>query len=240
MLTAKLEMRHSGVTQVVLGALAAALIAAPVLAHPPAPVDEHGRPIHGRVHTWMHEAKVPLVRGRVEVTWSECPGHPAFVGCVVFSHPRTVHVSRRAYEPRLVLYHELGHVFDIHVLNGRERRSFKRIMGIHREGWFHSGLSAAEWFADGYAACAVRRRIRRRLRATLYGYAPTARQHARVCRLIVVAAKPRGRPPQRPRNPPAVVDVAPPPPQETQPGPGCTLIDQLLTGCTPAPPPALP
>ena len=85
-------------------------------------------------------------------------------------------------------------------------------MGIHREGWFHGGLPPSEWFADGYAACAVRLRVRRRPHRTLYGYAPTRRQHARVCRLIEAAAEPRGRPQQRPQNPPPVVEVAPPPP----------------------------
>lgn len=48
-----------------------------------------------------------------------------------------------------LLYHELGHVFDLLVLNGRERRRFKRIAGIRRDDWFHGGLPPAEWFGDG-------------------------------------------------------------------------------------------
>ena len=230
-------MRHIGVNRVVPGALAAALIATPAAAHPPAPVDQAGRAVRGKLHAWMHQAKVPLVRGRVQIRRVPCPPNPSFAGCVVFARPRTLYLSPNLFEPRRILYHELGHIFDLHVLNARERRRFKRILGIRRPGWFHGGLPPSEWFADGYASCAVRLRLRRAVKPTPYGYAATRGQHARVCRLIRAAARPRGRPRKPPRNPPRVIEVEPPPPQETQPGGGeCTLIDQLLTGCTPPPP----
>jgi hypothetical protein len=113
-------------------------------------------------------------------------------------------------------------------------------MGIRSSGWFEGTVPAAEWFADGYKRCAFSRRLPAGARATLYGYRPTRRQHARVCRLIRAAAKPRGRPPQRPSNPPPVIEVAPPPPQPNRPGegPACSPVDELLTGCDPTPAPA--
>jgi hypothetical protein len=232
-------MRHIGVNCAVLAAVAVALIAAPGLAHPPAPIDDRGRPVRGQVHTWMHQSKVPLLRGRVQVRWAPCPPNPRVAGCVLFARPRTIYLGPNRPEPRRTLLHEFGHLFDLHVLNHRERRRFKRIMAIRRSGWGRGRLPPAEWFADGYASCAVRLRLDRPVAATAYGYAPTRRQHARVCRLIRATAKPDRRPPEPPRNPPRVIETEPPPPQETQPGNGgCTLVDQLLTGCKPPPPPA--
>jgi hypothetical protein len=225
-----------------LAVFALVVVAAPALAHPPAPVGERGRALRGKVHTWIHQAKVPLVRGRIQIRRRSCPGHPSFEGCVFSARPRTLYLKRDLREPRRMLYHELGHVFDLRVLNRRERGAFKRIMGIRRRGWFRGGLPPAEWFGDGYAACAQRRRLRAGGRASPYGYGPTPRQHARVCRLIATAAAPRGRPPQAPQNPPPVVEAEPPPPDQSRPGQGgtCNLIDQLLTGCTPGSPLAAP
>jgi hypothetical protein len=219
--------------------------APPALAHPPAPVNEKGKPITGSLHVWMHQAKVPLVHGRVQIRREVCPGNPALLGCVWTPRPRTLYLSPRVPDLRTVLYHELGHAFDLRVLNRRDRGRFKRIIRIRRRGWFSGALPPSEWFADAYRACAVRTRVRRRAHPTFYGYAPTKRQHARACRLIHDAAAPRGRRPRRPKNPPRVIEVPPPPAEQTQPdeGPGCNLVDELLTGCAPAttpPGPPLP
>ena len=169
-----------------------------------------------------------------------CPLNPALAGCVLTRRPRVLYLRPSAHDQRRVLYHELGHVFDLTVLNMRERARFKRIVGIRRAGWFRGALPPAEWFGDGYALCAMRSRLHGRAHSTAYGYAPSPRAHARVCRLIRSAAKPHGHRPKRPKNPPPVVEVAPPPPDQTGHG-GCTLVDQLVTGCTPpAPAPAPP
>src|SRR5215208_3898491 len=112
--------------------------------------------IRGKLHTWMHQAKVPLVRGRVRIRRGPCPGHPNLVGCVFSERPRTLYLGWNARDLRTVLYHELGHVFDQLVLNSRERRQFKRIIGILRAGWARGALPPEEWFADGYARCAFR------------------------------------------------------------------------------------
>jgi hypothetical protein len=229
-----------------LAALAAACLfahaPAPAGAHPPAPVDELGRPVRGQLHVWMHQAKVPLVRGRIVIRRALCPLDPGFAGCVFTSQPRVIFLIPNLREPRRLLYHELGHTFDLLVLNRRERSRFKRIVGIRRHGWFLGGLPPAEWFADGYASCAVRLRLRRAVTPTPYGYSPTRRQHARVCALIRAAAKPRGRRPQPPKDPPPVIEVQAPTPEQTQPGQGgsCTLFDELTTGCEPTLAPGQP
>jgi hypothetical protein len=224
----------------VLAALALCVFAAPVSARRTVLVDEQGRPVRGQLAKWARQAKVPLPSGRIQVRRTLCPMGTTLAGCVLFARPRVLYVKTDLRETRRTFLHELGHVFDLTVLNARERRRFKRIVGVRRSGWFLGGLPPAEWFADGYAACAARLRLRRALTATPYGYAPAARQHARVCRLILAAAKPRGRPPQRPKNAPPVVEVQPPPPQETQPSEGCTLVDELLSGCQPPPAPPAP
>jgi hypothetical protein len=192
-------------------------------AHPPAPVGRGGKPIHGKYHRWLHRAKVPLVRGRVQILVVACPGGPRFAGCVYTRRPRRIYLSPRARRPRFVLYHELGHLFDLKVLNQRERRRFKRILHLGRRAWFGRYPPPGERFADGYAACGLYGR-RRPPGGRLFTYRVSRRQHRAVCRLIVRAAAPRGRRPQRPRRPPPVIETEPPPPSSGQPphdsGPG--------------------
>lgn len=213
------------------------VLAAPAaLAHPPTPVDGRGRAIGGATHKWLHQAKVPLPKGRVQIIQAACPGHPNLDGCVVTRWPKRIYMAVRLSQARRLLYHELGHVFDLRVLNHSERRGFKKIMGIKRKGWFRGKLPPAEWFADGYERCAFRSRIRGREPATPYGFRPSVRQHRRVCVLIARAAAPRGRPPQPPKNPPRVVEEPPPPPAELVPGPPCNILDELFTQCSPSGP----
>ena len=232
---------HGRGTRLALALLAAAAFgfAAPALGRMPVVVDQQGQLVGGKLHAWILRAKVPLAGGRIRVIRLPCPLSSTLAGCVYTARPRIVYMRPGLHEPRRILYHELGHVFDLTVLNMRERARFKRIVGIHRAGWFHGALPPAEWFGDGYALCAMRARLNGRPHPTPYGYAPSPRAHARVCRLIRSAAKPHGRRPKRPKNPPPVVEVAPPPPDQTHTG-GCTLVDQLLSGCTPPPPPPPP
>ena len=215
------------------------VVAAPAVGRAPVVLDQDGRAIRGKLHAWIDRSKVPLPTGRIQIRRLPCPLDLSLAGCVYTKRPRIVYMRPALHEPRRILYHELGHVFDLTVLNMRERTLFKRIIGIRSAGWFRGALPPAEWFGDGYALCAARVRLHERARATPYGYAPSPRAHARVCRLIRSAAKPNGRRPRRPKNPPPVVEVAPPPPGETGQG-GCTLVDQLLTACAPPPPPPPP
>ncbi|MGH2847224.1 MAG: hypothetical protein ACRDL0_14580, partial [Thermoleophilaceae bacterium] len=201
-------MRRSGGQRGRAGALAAALILAAVLgatgsalAHPPAPIGPSGAPIRGKFHSWLHKSKAPLVRGRLRIKVGSCPTRPLFVGCVFTKRPRTIFLSAAARRPRAVLYHELGHTFDLRVLRPRHRARFKRLMRIRTRGWFTSSPPAAEHFADAYALCAERRRLRGARAATPYGYRATPRRHRRTCALIRRAArldaKRRRRPPDR-------------------------------------------
>jgi hypothetical protein len=211
-----------------LATLVALALAAPASAHPPAPVTLDKRPITGKLHGWLHRAKAPLVRGRVQIVLRACPHHPTLAACVFSSRPRRIYMRRRLPAARRVLYHELGHVFDLTVLNGPERRRFKRIMRMRRARWFGGRRMPAEWFADGYARCALGRRM---LAKSVYGYRPTRRQHRAVCRLIKRAARPRGSKPQRPSRPPPVLAPKPPPPPAEQPPQQCDWIEGLFGRC---------
>ena len=230
---------HRRETRAALAVLTALVVVAPALARTPVVVDQQGRLVRGHLHTWIGRAKVPLPSGRIQIRRVACPLNASLAGCVYTRRPRVVYMRPSLHEPRRILYHELGHVFDLTVLNNRERVRFKHIVGIRRAGWFNGALPPAEWFGDGYALCAMRLHLHGRPRATPYGYAPSPRAHARVCRLIRSAARPQGRRPKRPKHAPPVVEAQPPPPSQTGHG-GCTLVDQLVTGCTPPPPPPPP
>jgi hypothetical protein len=208
------------------------------------------------MHAWLHQAKAPLVDGRVHVLIGGCPGAPLFVGCIFTKRPRVIYLSPAARRPRAVLYHELGHTFDLRVLRPRDRKRFKRLVGIRTRGWFSSSPPAAEWFADAYTLCAERERLRRARPATPYGYRATPRRQRVICSLIRRADNrhKRGGKRRKPRPPgdaPRVAEPhAPPPPRapgedgspsgpyqpplDAQPDyvlPGCDLIERLLTGC---------
>jgi hypothetical protein len=250
-----------GLRAAVLTAVAVGACAGAATAHPPAPFGPHGKPITGPLHHWLHQSKAPLVRGRIRILIGGCPGAPDFVGCIFTRRPRVIYLSPAARQPRAVLYHELGHTFDFRVLHPRQRRAFKRLMGIHSKGWFTSRPPAAEYFADAYALCAERKRIRQARAATPYGYRATPARHREICALIRRAAAPPKPRPHKPRRPaptppqdaPPVAEPTQPPPSPppdsggepsgpyqppgaTPPGepfPGCGPIEALLTGCDP-------
>lgn len=222
----------------VIGALALLAVATGAAeAHPPAPIDARSKAVHGKYHRWLHRSRAPLFRGRLQIVIRSCPGYPEFVGCVNSRKPRRIYLQPNAARLRGVYYHELGHVFDLVVLNRRERREFKRIVGVRAGGWFRGAPAPSELFADAYAACSLHRRLGRRLSRTAYGYHATPRRHARACALMRRAAAPRGRRPQPPPKIPPVIDQKPPPatsapPSATQPKPEpCSLLETLLGGC---------
>jgi len=159
----------------------------------------------------------------VRVSLDGCPARPNAVGCVYSTRLSTVYLDGdRAVLPA-TLYHELGHLFDWRVLNNRERRRFKRLVGKARQGWFRGPREPAEQFAEAYSFCARYRRIKSIRAYTTYGYDPSPGEHRAACRLIREAAKPRGPRQQDPPNPPPTIsDPDPPPPQppddsETEP-----------------------
>jgi hypothetical protein len=203
-------------------------------------VARSGRPMPARWQRWVKRSLVPVVDGRVKVSLSGCPAHPSAVGCVYSTRLSTVYIDRRRAVLPATLYHELGHLFDWRVLNNRERRRFKKLIGKSRQGWFKGRPQPAEQFAEAYSFCARYRRIRSVRAYATYGYDPSPRAHRAICTLIRNAAKPRGRRSQAPPNPPPTIsDPNPPPPQP--PDDPDTQPDNPVPTVPPLPPlPSLP
>ena len=193
-------------------------------------VARSGRTMPARWQRWVKRSIVPIVDGRVKVSLAGCPAHPRAVGCVYSTRLSTVYIDQdRAVLPA-TLYHELGHLFDWRVLNNRERRRFKRLVGRSKSGWFSGKTQPAEQFAEAYSFCARYRRIKSIRGYATYGYDPSPAAHRAACKLIADAAKPEGRRPEpAPNPPPTTADPTPPPPQppddpETEPdAPGPSL-----------------
>jgi hypothetical protein len=210
----------------VLGVALAALLLLPALAAARTTlVDRHGKPIHGKRARWLKQSRMPLVSGRIKLITAGCPGRPKFSGCVYSRRPRTLYVRPGATNPKSVVYHELGHVFDLLLLRHRDRRAFKRVLGLKGRGWFAGTGPPGELFAEAYALCSrfgMKRPAASKLGWTrsVYGYRPTRKQHHAVCLLIVRAGAPkrRGAKPQPPPNAPPVFEQKPPQPPSKQPG----------------------
>lgn len=206
-----------------------ALPAAPAsAARLPTLIDKQGRRIHGKRVKWLRQSHMPLVGGRIRLVSGSCPGRPRFAGCVFLRHPRTLYLRPGALSARGVLYHELGHVFDLTFFRHSDRRALKRILGLGGRGWFAGTGPPAELFAEGYALCSrfgARRPPASKLGFTksIYGYRPTRAQHRAVCTLIRRAGKPRPkhhrRKPQRPADAPPVIELKPPQPPSQPTGP---------------------
>ena len=97
--------------------------------------------------------------------------------------------------------HELGHLYDLRVLNNRDRGRFRRIMRARKRAWWKGEIPLAEQFAEAYSFCARYRKIVSISRYSTYEYRPSRRQHAKVCGLILAAAddrKPAAPAPQAP------------------------------------------
>jgi len=180
-----------------------------------------GRSLGGPYQRWVSQAKVPTVRGSVKVLLTGCPRRPRYAGCVFTKRDRTIYLRRSAPSQREVLLHELGHLFDLRVLGRADRRAFKRATGRPRARWFRGVNPPAEQFAEGYALCALRERIRRRITGG-YGFRTGPRRHRRTCAIIHATVRPKSAPPSPPPNPPPV--TAPPP--QSQPPPGQPPEDQ--------------
>jgi hypothetical protein len=194
-----------------------------------------GRLIHGRWQAWANASLVPTVRGRVTLRLTGCPSLPRAAGCVYASRPREVYVRRDARDPRAVLLHELGHVYDLTVLSDRDRAAVRAIFGVTAQlKWWSGEAPLAEWFAEGYSWCARRSRVTSLRDAALYRYDPTPSQHRRLCALIRRAARDRT-PPKPPPAPPAVVGDPAPPDVASAPPP---LLPRSSAAETPAPAPS--
>ena len=209
-----------------LVAVTAGSVVPALSAHPPNLVDQHGVQIHGKRHQWLHQSRMPLVRGTVRLISAGCPGQPGFSGCVFARRPGTLYLRSGAQNPKSVVYHELGHSFDLRVLRRGERRMFKRILELDGGGWFSGHGPPSELFAEAYALCSrfgAKRPPAGKLGWThsVYGYRPSPEQHRTVCGMIVRAgarAAPRSQPPAG--APPVVEQKPPQQPWLDQPGGG--------------------
>jgi hypothetical protein len=171
--------------------------------------------MQGRWKRWARNSLVPLVEGKVRIFQNGCPGRPRATACVYTKRRRTVYINRRRAVMPATLYHELGHLFDLGVLNNSERGQFKRISDRPNRPWYRTPNSTAELFAEAYQFCARYRRIRSVRRYSAYGYDPTPAEHRAACRLIKRAAKPGSPPPQpAPNTPPATSEPNPPPSEQ--------------------------
>lgn len=216
-------------------------------------VARDGRPLPGRWQGYADASLMPTVPGRVKVILTGCPAMPRAAGCVYTRRPRVVYLRSGLRDPRGVLLHELGHLYDLRVLNDRDRRRFRRIM--HRPvgvRWWRGRGAPAELFAEAYSWCARYARIVSIARYSSYGYRPTARQHAAICALIRRSAAdrlpsvpalgpplvtaPHALPPAPPSAEPGVVPGDP----ERDPGPSEPEDPESPVPGTPAPPPGLP
>lgn len=243
-------MRAWYVGVVMLGRLAVGLIALGVPLLPAGDgaqlVTPAGKPLAGNWQPWVDAALVPTVTGRVTVRLTGCPGYPRVAGCVFTRRPRVVYLKRGLKNPRGVLLHELGHVYDLTVLNNADRGQFRRIMRRPNAQWWNGDPPLAEWFAEGYSWCARYARIVSIRRYAIYHYRPTAAQHRQLCELIKRAAGDRT-PPTPPKAPPVVTgDPVPPAPPPVSPGvvpgdpaqdPGPTPPESPRATPTPSPTP---
>jgi hypothetical protein len=228
---------------VVAAAVAVALVAAPAGAGPSAGTAAGltmsapgGRALDGPWLRWARASLMPTVQGRVIVRLQRCPALPRAAGCVYRNRPRTVYIRPRVRRPRSVLLHELGHLFDLRVLNNRDRGRFRRIVRAPRRKWWAGKIPLAEQFAEAYSFCARYRRIASIGRYATYDYAPTRRQHRSVCALIVDAARDRAPAAPAPQAPP-VTRSDPVPPPQPRPSPGTVPGSQPKPKPTPTPTP---
>jgi hypothetical protein len=166
--------------------------------------------LKGRWQAWADASLVPTVAGRVTLTLSGCPALPKAAGCVYVDHPRVVYLKNGLVNPRAVLLHELGHVYDLTVLNDSDRADFRKIFHIPASrAWWSGKIPPAEWFAEGYSWCARYKRIVSVRRYAIYHYDPTPTEHSRLCALIKRAAR-DSTPPKAPPAPP-ILDGDPAP-----------------------------
>jgi hypothetical protein len=206
-----------------------------------------GRALSGAWQRWARASLMPTVAGHVTLRLQRCPALPRAAGCVYRNRPRTIYLRPGLHRPRAVLLHELGHLFDLRVMNNRDRGRFRRIMGAGRRRWWAGKTPLAEQFAEAYSFCARYRRIVSIGRFATYHYSPSRGQHRSVCSLIVAAARDRKPAAPAPHAPPVTRADPVPPPQPpatpgTVPGSGAkpTPSPSPTPTPTPSPGPALP
>jgi hypothetical protein len=141
----------------------------------------------GQFQGWVDRAHVPTPPGLVTLVLEACPASATAAGCA-YAEARLVHLAPLGRDQR-TFFHELGHVYDAHVLTAADRLRFRRLIGVRSGPWLRpgGGDSAGEQFAEAYATCA-RFRTLRRTHFGMYDYVASPARHAAVCGLIRTAA----------------------------------------------------
>src|SRR3954469_8270115 len=160
-----------------------------------------GRPLHGSWQRWARASLMPTVGGRITLRLTGCPALPRAAGCVYRKRPRTIYLRRGVRRPRAVLLHEMGHLYDLRVLNNGDRGRFREILRAYKRRWWAGRIPLAEQFAEAYSFCARYRKIVSIARYSTYRYRPSRSQHTKICGLIVKAADDRQRPAPPPQAP---------------------------------------
>ena len=196
-----------------------------------------GTALAGSWQRWARASLMPTVTGPVTVRVQRCPARPRAAGCVYFKRSRTIFIQPGVRRPRAVLLHELGHLFDLRVMNNRDRGRFRKVMRAPRRKWWQGKIPLAEQFAEGYSFCARYNRPFAIGRYATYDYSPTRGQQRKVCALIVAAAGDRAPAVPAPDAPPVTrADPVPPPqPPPSKPRPKPTPSPTVVYGI-PSPP----
>jgi hypothetical protein len=202
-------------------------------------VSVRGRALGGPWQRWARASLMPTVGGRLTIVLTGCRALPRAAGCVYRKRPRTIYLRRGIRRPRSVLLHEMGHLFDLRVMNNRDRGRFRRIMRARRRAWWKGRTPLAEQFAEAYSFCARYRRIVSIARYSSYHYRPSRSQHNAVCRLIVAVARDRAPSAPAPQAP-LVTRPDPEPPPQPSPSavPGSGGRPQPRPSPTPTPTPS--
>ena len=160
-------------------------LAAPGAAHATTLVLEDGTVGPQPYQGWVDASHVPTVPGEITLRLGGCP-EADLIACAPGTE-RSIVVAPEWLSRRVVL-HELGHLFDDE-MSQDVRDGFRALLHRGSAPWDDAAESnpPAEQFAEAYALCARRRRLRRRYFAG-YHYAPSPDLHRHVCALIRAAA----------------------------------------------------
>lgn len=120
---------------------------------------------HYPYQQWADEAKMPTPNVPVQII--EMSGtDPAWPckteygyepeACVLSLTGEIFLDTARLVQPRRVVYHELGHIFDARALTDADRERFATLIEFPAEPWLSSAYhgTAGEIFAEAYAECA--------------------------------------------------------------------------------------
>jgi hypothetical protein len=132
--------------------------------------------------SWVDKANVPTPAGTVTLHLAPCPAGPSWAaGCAIPSQ-RAIYLGPDARD-RARFLHEIGHIFDGHVMKDSLRNRFRSVIG-RVDAWESDQADPPEeQFAEAYSVCA-RFPTLRQMYFGMYAYSPTATQHRRACSVI--------------------------------------------------------